>query len=335
MMIKAPICVLTILMTVTTFVYAKENTDHQLYNRTQLTERLTADDQADLNSAEVNLRASERALTLAQKVLVTAQNNRTVTANKRVALSKRPVTIDKGKVDAAKAPLALIQRGFGTISKFVSGLVLSERLTADDQADLNSTAVSLNASEMALLSSQNNLTKTANKQITLAKRAVAVAKGKANASKDALAPIQNEFDETSTFVRGLKEEQVFALNRSLNDALDSGLTLDIDSVDLALIENANMIQINAFTQAFKQQARFNQKADKFTARYKATGDEKFIKRAARMKNKGRVQKATFINKMTFFGASTSASEGDVKGRKLLNNKENSLAMVLAKVFIKR
>ncbi len=254
MMIKVPICVLTILMTVTTFVYAKESTDHQLYNRIKLTERLTADDQADLNLAEFNLRASERALTLAQKVLITAQNNRTATANKRVALSKRHVT---------------------------------------------------------------------------------VAKGKADTSKDALALIQNEFDKTSQFVRGLKEEQVLALNRSLNDELDSTPVLDIDSVDLALIENANIIQINAFTQAFKQQARFNQKADEFTARYKATGDEKFIERAARMKNKGRVQKATFINKIAFFGASTSASEGDVKEKTVFNNKENSLTMILAKIFIKR
>jgi len=78
--------------------------------------------------------------------------------------------------------------------------------------------------------------------------------------------METEFANTALFVEGVSEEQVFALNRSLNNAVSCGLLVDIDIEDLALIVGANKLQINAFTQAFEQEARFLLKADKFAAK---------------------------------------------------------------------
>ncbi|MBV1928195.1 MAG: hypothetical protein KUG81_01620, partial [Gammaproteobacteria bacterium] len=127
----------------------------------------------------------------------------------------------------------------------------------------------------------------------------------------ALAVIETEFSETESFVEGLTDEQVFALNRSLNNAVSSGLLVDIDTEDLALIVDGNKLQINAFTQAFEQEARFLLKADKFAAKAEESGDDKFLAIGDRMTSKAEDQKAKFIAKIGRFSVSPSATAGSV------------------------
>jgi len=128
---------------------------------------------------------------------------------------------------------------------------------------------------------------------------------------ETLAIIEAEFTNTVLFVDGLSEEQVFALNRSLNNAVSSGLLVDIDSEDLALIVDANKLQINAFTQAFEQEARFLLKMDKFAAKAEESGDDKFLVIGDRMMTKADDQKAKFLSKMDRFSNSPSATAGAV------------------------
>jgi hypothetical protein len=92
------------------------------------------------------------------------------------------------------------------------------------------------------------------------------------AFEDELAAVEEKVAE-------LDEEQVFAFNRAFNNAIASGLPLDIDSVDLEGIENFDRQQINAFTKAYESEAKFLSIAER-------TGQtEKFEAKAERQKAK--------------------------------------------------
>lgn len=239
--------------------------------------------------------------------------------------------------------------------KFYDRDLLTETLTADDQAeltmaeevlttaetDLSAAQTDLTAQETALTSAQSSLsdaelalssltttdlgydaaaqavidaqTAVTNVENSLAdtNQSILNAEADIEMANDALAVIQTEFSDTAAFVEGLSEEQVFALNRSLNNAVKSGLVTDIDSEDLAQLAGANKHQINAFTQAFEQEARFSLKADKFDAKYDESGNEKFLEMSARMISKAEIQKEKFLNKLTNFFESPSATAGSI------------------------
>lgn len=98
-----------------------------------------------------------------------------------------------------------------------------------------------------------------------------------------------ETDQVATFVESLSDEQVFALNRSLNNAINSDLEIEYDMELLQKIvdEDYNKQQINSLTQALEQEARF-------LAKYEETGDDKFLFKAERQKEK-------FLAKAEWFG----------------------------------
>lgn len=99
----------------------------------------------------------------------------------------------------------------------------------------------------------------------------------------------SESGQVTAFVDSLSDEQVFALNRSLNNVVNSELEIEYDMELLQKIvdEDYNKQQINSLTQALEQEARF-------LAKYEETGDDKFLAKAERQKEK-------FLVKTEFFG----------------------------------
>ena len=81
-----------------------------------------------------------------------------------------------------------------------------------------------------------------------------------NANQDLIDTLQGQLD----FLNALSPEQVFALNRSLNNAVKSGLVIDYTSeANLALLqkiidEDLDNRQIHFLTKALEQEARFLQ-----------------------------------------------------------------------------
>jgi len=184
--------------------------------------------------------------------------------------------------------------------KFYDRELLTDTLTADDKDALESAKADLMNAEDALaeLSEGDEGYEDALQDVETAEDAV----------EEADESLTTELADTEIFVEGLTEEQVFALNRSLNNAVNSGLLVDIDSEDLALLDDdANKHQINAFTQAFEQEARFELKADKFADKYEETGNEKFLEHSDRMEAKGEDQKAKFLTKMDSFDDSATVA----------------------------
>lgn len=82
------------------------------------------------------------------------------------------------------------------------------------------------------------------------------------------------------FVANLSEEQVFALNRSLNNAVQQRLALnyDLELLERIVVDQYSKQQINALTKALEEEA-------KLLARYERTGDEKFLRQAEAQKEK--------------------------------------------------
>jgi len=201
-------------------------------------------------------------------------------------------------------------------------------------ADSTNTALAETASELQLIANETDADAL---QALADELKVLANETDATETTAALALIETELTNTATFVDGLTDEQVFALNRSLNNALSSGLLVDIDTEDLALIADANKLQINAFTQAFEQEARFLLKANKFTRKYDESGNEKFLQISERMSTKGENQKVKFLTKMDRFSESASALAGSTakatakeSAKEAAKNMSKSVAKATAK-----
>lgn len=82
------------------------------------------------------------------------------------------------------------------------------------------------------------------------------------------------------FVANLSTEQVLALNRSLNNAVQQRLALnyDLDLLERIVTDQYSKQQINALTKALEEEA-------KLLALYERTGNEKFLKQAEARKEK--------------------------------------------------
>lgn len=102
----------------------------------------------------------------------------------------------------------------------------------------------------------------------------------------------------------LTEEQLFALNRSLNNATNNGLIVDLNSdyMQDLLDGNYNKQQINSLTKALEEEAKFDKLSDKFAAKYDLTGNDKFSDKADMMSLKGDRQKDKFLGKVDKFGS---------------------------------
>lgn len=115
----------------------------------------------------------------------------------------------------------------------------------------------------------------------------------------------------------LTDEQIFALNRSLNNATNNGLIVDLDSSYLEdILENDyNKQQINSLTKALEEEAKFNKLSDKFADKYELTGNDKFQDKATMMSDKGTRQKDKFLAKVDKFDRSSVDVDSKAKAKK--------------------
>gem|GEM_PF-3081625 len=100
----------------------------------------------------------------------------------------------------------------------------------------------------------------------------------------------------------LSEDQVIALNRSLNNALHNRFGADLDAEHLLAVAdgNYNDRQINALTKALEEEAKFKAHAERFSDRYEATANDKFLDKAERFESRGAQQKQKFLSKIERF-----------------------------------
>lgn len=110
-------------------------------------------------------------------------------------------------------------------------------------------------------------------------------------------------EQATAFVEKLSDEQVVAFNRSLNNAVKSGLPMeyDMELLEKAVEDNYDGRQINALAKALEENA-------KFMALYEKTGNEKFQERA-------KSQKEKFLAKIEKFqgpGDSDDPQTGDLQ-----------------------
>lgn len=87
-------------------------------------------------------------------------------------------------------------------------------------------------------------------------------------------------ERVDAFVANLSAEQVFALNRSLNNAVQQRLVLNynLDLLERIVTDQYNKQQINALTKGLEEEA-------KLLRLYERTGNEKFLKQAEIQKEK--------------------------------------------------
>jgi hypothetical protein len=122
------------------------------------------------------------------------------------------------------------------------------------------------------------------------------------ALEDAQAARDSEEEELTGLVEELSEEQIIALNRSLNNANASDLTVDLDAEDLQAVIDGdyNLQQINMLTKSAEAEARFDSLADKFEARAEETGNDKFLEHSERMADKADTERDKFRDKIDKF-----------------------------------
>ena len=111
-------------------------------------------------------------------------------------------------------------------------------------------------------------------------------------------------------VAQLSDDQVIALNRSLNNAVSSQLNVNIDSAQIQSILDGNYDnkQINALTKALEEEAKFTGLSGKFEQKYEETGNEKFLDHSERMLDKADTQKEKFLGKIEKFDKKDLVSE---------------------------
>jgi len=108
-----------------------------------------------------------------------------------------------------------------------------------------------------------------------------------------------EHDTVEMQVGEMSDDQVIAMNQSLENTLHNGLVPVISSEDLMrlLDGNYNAEQIEAFTKAYEAEALFTGKSEMFAARYASTGKEQFQRNADRFAAKADTEKAKFLGKV--------------------------------------
>jgi len=155
----------------------------------------------------------------------------------------------------------------------------------------------------------------------------------AQAEKDeAVANLDEEKEKLPEQISELSEEQLFALNRSLNNATNNGLIVDLNSeyMQELLDGDYNKQQINSLTKALEEEAKFDKLSDKFTDKYELTGNEKFLDKADMMTSKGEWKKDKFLAKIDKFDRSDVEVEQQDKAKKTARNNAKSTVRDVSK-----
>ncbi|MBI5428025.1 MAG: hypothetical protein HZA02_07075 [Nitrospinae bacterium] len=107
--------------------------------------------------------------------------------------------------------------------------------------------------------------------------------GTTGLSGDGLKEQESDYgSKVQALVDSLSDEQVFALNRSLNNAVHGGLAIDFEAnmelLELVVENNYDKRQINMLSRALEEEAKFNKLAEK-------TGNDKLLGKAESQKGK--------------------------------------------------
>ena len=140
-------------------------------------------------------------------------------------------------------------------------------------------------------------------------------------------PEMSDEERVAAFVESLSDEQVFAMNRSLNNAIKSGLPMvyDMDLLEKIVENDYGKKEINAITKALEQEARFTALAEK-------TGNEKFLDKSLAHKNKFlRKADSSLVDEAVQVSAQQSAKESAKYSAKQASKHS---AKMMAKQFAK-
>ena len=148
-----------------------------------------------------------------------------------------------------------------------------------------------------------------------------------DAAQEELDAIAKSIEDLPGLVEQLTEEQLFALNRSLNNATNNGLIVDLNSeyMEMLIDGEYNKQQINALTKALEEEAKFNKLSDKFADKYELTGKEHFQDKADMMSAKGERQKDKFMAKIDKFDRSGLETDHKDKAKKAARDSAKSAA----------
>lgn len=187
-----------------------------------------------------------------------------------------------------------------TSSKFDDPDLLIQTLTAYDQKQVDDAQKTLDDAQQALQDAQDSGTATDDELQSL-QDAVDQAQTDLDSAQ------QTADDETQAItdeVGQLTDDQVTAMNQKLNNAVNSGLLVNITSEDLQTVidGNYNFQQISMFTKSFEEEAKFNNLADKFT-------EKGMDKQATMMQERAQTQKQRFEDKIGKFDT-TGAAKGE-------------------------
>ncbi len=144
-------------------------------------------------------------------------------------------------------------------SKFDDRDRLVETLLSDDTDDISDADAALTEVNEALVEAEEALEDTTDQdEIDALTIQVSDLKEQVTEAENALEAANNEEELIRVQVGDLTAEQVFALNRSLNNAVSSGLIVDFDSEQLqdVLDGEYNKQQINSLTKALESEAKF-------------------------------------------------------------------------------
>ncbi len=164
-----------------------------------------------------------------------------------------------------------------------------EQAINDAQAALDAAAEDITEEELAAL----------NQTLTDAQAALETAQTDAETAQG--------HAEIEALVADLTDEQVFALNRALNNTLNSPFAPELTAEQLQQIIDGDYSkqQINAFTKALEEEAKFESLAARFEAKAEASGNDKHLLQAERLRLKATTQSDRFMAKVE--GTSPSAA----------------------------
>ena len=254
---------------------------------------LIADAEEALATAEADLAAAQQDLTDAQADLTAAEAEKT-TADAAVDTAQQSLTDAEAALTAAQTALA---------NGVSAGLPADE--IAALQADVDTTPAARDAAAADLATKQAAADEAAAAVVAAqtaiddANAAIETQQAKVDTATADLAALQAQAEANEQFVADLSDSQVVALNRSLNNAVHSGLQLhfDLDLLQRIIDEDLDNRGIQALTHALELEARFEQHAARFEAKAEATGNDKFLDKADQMRDRGDALKQKFIDKI--------------------------------------
>jgi len=256
-----------------------------------LTDTMMADEKAELEAVQAALDAATAELKAAQDELAKVEADN-ATALQAIKDAKDDVDAAQLKFDTASQDLAtaeaqlaaLIAQRTATVDPVLEGQIAAKQ---GEIATLTTAKTTADTNLQTALATQTQVKADnagAVQALADAQGAVDGAKGKVDSAQSAYDSAKGDVDaekaKVEELIAKLSPEQLFALNRSLNNATKNPFGVDIDSEHLQMVLDGDYDrrQINALTKALESEAKFRYLAEK-------TGNDRFLEKAEREKAK--------------------------------------------------